>query len=52
MLSCDSQILYIQDSKISSSFLYHYLLKSPTSKIRETQVRRQVLREGIRGQTH
>ena len=24
----------------------------PTSKVRETQVRGQVLREGIRGQTH
>ena len=24
----------------------------PTSKVRETQLRRQVLREGIRGQTH
>ena len=24
----------------------------PTSKVRETQVRQQVLREGIRGQTH
>ena len=24
----------------------------PTSKIRETQVRREVLQEGIRGQTH
>ena len=28
------------------------LKRYPTSKVRETQVRGQVLREGIRGQTH
>ena len=46
------EIPLIQGKEQRLCFAGAALKKYPTSKVRETQVRRQVLREGIRGQTH
>ena len=46
------EIPLIQSKEQRLRFAGVAVKRYPTSKVRETQVRRQVLREGIRGQTH
>ena len=46
------EIALIQGKEQRLSFAGAAVKIYPTSKVRETQVRQQVLQEGIRGQTH
>ena len=46
------KIPFVQGKEQRLHFAGAAVKKYPTSKVRETQVRRQVLREGIRGQKH
>ena len=46
------EIPVIQSKEQRLHFAGAAVKRYPTSKVRETQVRRKVLREGIRGQTH
>ena len=46
------EIPLIQSKEQQLRFAGAAVKRYPTSKVRETQDRRQVLREGIRGQTH
>ena len=49
--SCE-EILLVQGKEQRLCFAGAAVKKYPTSKVRKTQVRQQVLQEGIRGQTH
>ena len=46
------EIPLVQGKEQGLHFAGAAIKRYPTSKVRETQVRGQVLREGIRGQTH
>ena len=46
------EIPFIQGKEQQLRFAGEAVKRYPTSKVRETQVRWQVLQEGIRGQTH
>ena len=46
------EIPFIQRKEQRLHFAEAAMKRYPTSKVRETQVRRQMLREGIREQTH
>ena len=46
------EIPFIQGREQWLRFAGAAMKRYPMSKVRETQVRRQVLREGIRGHTH
>ena len=46
------EIHLVQGKEQQLRFAGAAVKRYPTSKVRETQVRRQVLQEGIRGQTH
>ena len=49
---CGEEILLVQGKEQRLHFAGAVMKRYPTSKVRETQVRRQVFQEGIRGQTH
>ena len=46
------EIPLVQGKEQRLCFAGAAMKRYPTSKLRETQIRRQVLQEGIRGQTH
>ena len=46
------EIPLIQDKEQQLHFAGAAMKRYPTPKVRETQVRQEVLQEGIRGQTH
>ena len=46
------KVPYVQGKEKQLCFAGAAVKRYPMSKIRETQVRRQALREGIKGQTH
>ena len=49
---CGEEILLVQGKEQRLHFAGAVMKRYPTSKVRETQERRQVFQEGIRGQTH